>query len=193
VITEEPPRLRDLPSERGDREILHLLDVGVQPPSAHVGVSPLRSDDDLRTIPGVEPSTEERLRIAVGSRDVHVPDARGERRIEDLPTPSLHRGSGALAPEVAIPPEIQVDGSPERGQAEPDPRGHEPGLSEGTDLHIGKLAPSEQGRSAPPAGPHDPSVRCGLRGLFGVVARAEPIHDDDRLVAEDPRVVSARQ
>jgi len=152
VIAEEPPRLRDLPSERGDREILHLLDVGVEPPSAQVGVSPLRSDHDLRTIPGVEPSTEERLGIAVGSRDVHVPDARGVRRIEDLPTPSLHRRSGAFAPEVAISANIDVDGAPERGQAESDPRGHEPGLSEGTDLHIGKLAPSEQGWSAPPTG-----------------------------------------
>jgi len=26
-----------------------------------------------------------------------------------------------------------------------------------------------------------------------VVARAEPIHDDDRLVADDPRIVSARK
>jgi hypothetical protein len=153
VIAEEPSRLRDLPSERGDREILHLLDVGVEPPSGHVGVSPLRSDDDPRTTPGVEPSTEERLRIAIGSRGVHVPDARGVRRIEDLMTPSLHRRSGAFAPEVAIPPDIQVHGSPESGQAESYPRGREPGFAKGTDLHIGKLAPSEQGRSAPPTGP----------------------------------------
>ena len=75
------------------------------------------------------------------------------RPIEDLPTPSLHRRSGAFAPKVAIPPDIQVHGSPECGQAEPDPRGREAGLSEGTDLHIGKLAPSEEGRSAAPTGP----------------------------------------
>src|SRR4029077_10979420 len=55
VIAQEPPRLRDLPPEGGDREVLHLLDVGVQPPSAYVGVTPLRADPHIVRIARGEP------------------------------------------------------------------------------------------------------------------------------------------
>src|SRR5947209_1537170 len=106
AVAEQPPRLNDLSSERPDREILHLLDVGIEAPSANVGVPPLGSDDDVRGVACIEPRAEERFRVTVGSGDVEGADAGGVRRVEDLSTPSLHRRAGSFVPEVAVSPDV---------------------------------------------------------------------------------------
>ena len=90
----------------------------------------------------LEPCAEERFRITVGSRDVQVADAGGVRGVEDLATPGLHRRAGAFVPQVAVSPDVDVRGTPQCGEAEPDPRGHEAGLTQTTDLHVRQLDPS---------------------------------------------------
>ena len=46
-VAEQRPGLRDLLGERGERVVLDLVHVGVDPPVADVAVAPLRADLDV--------------------------------------------------------------------------------------------------------------------------------------------------
>src|SRR4029453_8276890 len=106
----------------GQRVVLDLVDLGVHPPVADVGVAPLGADGDLGRVEptGLQPGGEERPGQAVGAGRVQVADPGGEGRVQDLVAASLQRLDPAVVAEVGVAAEVDVGGPAERGQAEPD-------------------------------------------------------------------------
>src|SRR5438874_12683389 len=110
VLAEQSAALRDLPSERGERVILHLVDASIDLPVTDVGITPLRPHGDrVWWEPALaQPGREETLGKAVGTGGVEVADAGVIGGIQDLVGAALQRGHAAIAAEVLRPTERDV-------------------------------------------------------------------------------------
>ena len=139
VLAEQSAALCDLPSERGERVILHLVDASIDLPVTDVGIAPLRPHGDrVRWEPALaQPGREETLRKAVGAGGIEVADAGVIGGAQDLVGATLERGHTAIAAEVRLPIERDVSGTTQGGEAEPDRRHHEPGGAKRAQLHSG--------------------------------------------------------
>ncbi len=74
-----------------------------------------------------DPIGEELLGATVGPGGVHVAHTQREGRVQDVVCAGTKRLHVALCPEVVTATEVDVGGSPERGQADTDRGNHETG------------------------------------------------------------------
>src|SRR5256885_3428498 len=121
VLAEQSAALRDLPSERGERVILHLVDASIDAPVTDVGIAPLRPHGDrVRWEPALtQPRCEEALRKAVGTGGVEVADAGVIGGAQDLVGSMLQGGHTSIASKILRAVQRDVAGPTQGGEAEP--------------------------------------------------------------------------
>src|SRR5207248_2765305 len=114
--------------QRGEREVLDLVHLGVDAPVGGVGVTPLRADGHRprRQPAALQPRGEEFLRLAVRAGGVEVPDADGVGGVEDRVRLALEGGDVLARAEVVAVAEVDVSRSAERGETEAEPRDGQP-------------------------------------------------------------------
>src|SRR5262245_60588107 len=96
------------------------MDGRVEPPGADIRVPPFRTDCDgiLRWITSVKPAGQKILGQTVRARCIDISNAGRNGGIEHFMAPSLEVGDAAARSQVALPSEIDVGRSPERGQTQ---------------------------------------------------------------------------
>ena len=121
-VTEQRPAFDDLPAQRLDRQVLHLVNRSIELPRPDIRVAPLGTDRQriARRLSRAQPGSEKLLRQSVRTCCVNVANAGRVRRVEHVMTALLHDGDGPLVTVVLISPEIDVGRPAERGQTQPD-------------------------------------------------------------------------
>src|SRR5467141_143595 len=137
ILTQDRPALLDLPPQRRERVILHLVHAGIDTPITDVGVAPFRSNRDrLRWAPALaKPGSQEAFGEAVGARRIEIANARVVGGVEDLMRPALQRIDAAVGADVMFPTERDVAGTSDGGQPQADRRDLEAGGAQGAERH----------------------------------------------------------
>src|SRR5262249_6104368 len=125
AVAEQAAGLFELLREARMRELLRLVHGRVHPPASRVAVAPLAPDRErlARHASLGEPAGEELLGPPVAPRDVDVADAGGTRGVEEVGRACVQRVRRALSREDPCAAARDVSGTPDRGEAQPEP-GH---------------------------------------------------------------------
>ena len=116
---EECAALGELRREARDRELLLLVDGRVDPPARGVAIAPLAADREVHRSPG-EPARQKLLRPPVASRDVDIPDIRRAGGVQQLGAALVERLRRPRPGQVVDAPQVDVAGTPDGGEAEPE-------------------------------------------------------------------------
>src|SRR5467141_1896429 len=140
ILAQDCTALLDLPPQRRQRVILHLVHAGIDPPITDVCVAPFRSNRDrLWWEPTLaKPGSQEAFGEAVGARRIEITNARVVGGVEHFVRPALQRVDAAVGADVVFPTERDVAGTSDGGQPQADRRDLEPGGAEGAERHPGR-------------------------------------------------------
>src|SRR5437879_6126401 len=135
ILAQDCPALLDLPPQRRQRVIFHLVHAGIDPPITDVCVAPFRSyRDRLWWEPAsAKPGSQEALGEAVGARRIEIANARVVGGVEDLMRPELQRIDAAVGADVVFPTERDVARTSDGGQPQADRRDLEAGGAHGAE------------------------------------------------------------
>src|SRR5215212_5932241 len=122
MLTEQGAGLAELTAQGRYAQVLNLVGLRVESPTAGVDVSPLRPHGYLarRYLALHQPRGEELLSVAVGTGGIEVAYSRCIGRIEQSVCQALSRLDAAILPQVLGPAEGDVSGPSDRGEAETD-------------------------------------------------------------------------